>query len=75
MDAIKNLIERSSSGRLAPPIPSREELELVYRAALRAPDHKNLKPSRFIEVSGDGLTKLSNIFVEYAKQNLSDKGE
>ena len=75
MDAIKNLIERSSSGRLALPIPSREELELVYRAALRAPDHKNLKPSRFIEVSGDGLTKLSNIFVEFAKQNLSDKGE
>ena len=69
MDAIKNLTERSSSGHLAPPIPSREELELVYRAALRAPDHKNLKPSRFIEVSGNGLTKLSNIFVEFAKQN------
>ena len=76
MDAIKNLIERSSSGHLEAPIPKREELDLIYQAALRAPDHKGLKPSRFIEVSGEGLDKLSNIFVNFAKKNLpeADKG-
>ena len=51
MDAIRNLIERSSSGHLDSPIPNREELETIYQAALRAPDHKGLKPSRFIEVA------------------------
>ena len=42
-------------------------MEKVYKAALRAPDHAWLRPSSFIEVKGDGLNKLSNIFLEYAK--------
>ena len=67
MDAIDNLINRSSSGHLDSPIPNREELDLIYQAALRAPDHKGLKPSRFIEVSGDGLDKLSNIITLRSK--------
>jgi nitroreductase len=75
MDAIDNLINRSSSGRLDSPIPNREELDLIYQAALRAPDHKGLKPSRFIEVSDDGLDKLSNIFVNFLKKNNPDADE
>ena len=42
-------------------------MEKVYKAALRAPDHAWLRPSSFIEVKGDGLNRLSNIFLEYAK--------
>tara|TARA_Y100000590_G_scaffold470400_1_gene664563 strand:- start:28715 stop:29281 length:567 start_codon:yes stop_codon:yes gene_type:complete len=76
MDAINNLINRRSSGHLSEPIPSREELELIYKAALRAPDHGNLKPSRFIEVSGvSGLNKLAKIFEEFAKQNETEIDE
>ena len=72
MEAIRNLVERTSSSHLAMPIPSREEMNMIYAAALRAPDHKGLKPSRFIEVSGDGLNKLSDIFISFAKNKDPD---
>ena len=70
MDAIKNIINRASHKKLIKPFPNKDEMKLVYKAALRAPDHRNLKPSRFIEVKGKGLTKLSNIFVDYASNNI-----
>ncbi|MDG2187238.1 MAG: nitroreductase [Hyphomicrobiales bacterium] len=69
MEAIQNLIERTSSSHLSMPIPSREELNTIYKAALRAPDHKDLKPSRYIEVSGNGLDRLSEVFINFAKDS------
>ena len=71
MDAIKNIIERVSYKKLLKPFPNNDEMNLVYKAALRAPDHRNLKPSRFIEVRGKGLKKLSEIFVDYAVNNIA----
>ena len=45
-------------------------MKLVYEAALRAPDHGWIRPTRFIEVSGEGLEKLSNIFEQFAQKHL-----
>ena len=67
MDALENILNRVSARELAEPHPTESEMEKVYKAALRAPDHAWLRPSSFIEVKGDGLKKLSNIFLEYAK--------
>ncbi len=67
MDALDNILKRVSARELAEPHPTESEMEKVYKAALRAPDHAWLRPSSFIEVKGDGLNKLSNIFLEYAK--------
>ena len=67
MDALENILNRVSARELAEPHPTESEMEKVYKAALRAPDHAWLRPSSFIEVKGDGLNKLSNIFLEYAK--------
>ena len=64
MDALTLLHERSSMGKLMGPQPSPEQLEAIYRAALRAPDHKELRPWRFIEFSGDGLARLGELFAE-----------
>ncbi|GAA0568098.1 nitroreductase family protein [Halomonas salifodinae] len=64
MDAISLLHERSSMGKLMGPPPSPEQLEVIYRAALRAPDHKELTPWRFIEFSGEGLDRLGELFAE-----------
>ena len=58
MDAITNLISRNSPRELTTPIPSKNQMDTVYQAALRAPDHAWLRPSRFIEVTGKGLDKL-----------------
>ena len=62
MDALNNILNRVSARELAEPHPTESEMEKVYKAALRAPDHAWLRPSSFIEVKGDGLNKLSNIF-------------
>ncbi|SEK91611.1 nitroreductase family protein [Halomonas daqiaonensis] len=64
MDAMTLLHERSSMGKLISPPPSSEQLEAMYRAALRAPDHKELRPWRFIEFSGEGLSRLGELFAE-----------
>ena len=74
-DALKNILERNSHRNLVEPIPSSEEIELIFQAALRAPDHAWLRPSSFIHVSGNGLQKLSEIFVEFAKENFDDLSE
>ncbi len=75
MAALENIINRQSSRFLDEPIPDREQLQKIYQAALRAPDHANLKPSRFIEVSGLGLNKLSEVFVTYAKKHIENLSE
>ena len=61
-DALKNITQRNSHRNLISPAPSRKEMELIYQAALRAPDHAWLRPSSFIEIQGDSLKKLSNAF-------------
>ncbi len=72
MDAMTNLLTRNSPRELSTPIPSKDEMCEVYQAALRAPDHAWLRPSRFIEVTGEGLNKLSEIFIEFASRELQD---
>jgi len=72
MDAIDNILGRNSHKNLGLPCPSKEEMNLVYKAALRAPDHGWLRPSQFIEVTGKGLDKLSKIFVKYLKDTKED---
>ena len=74
MDALENILNRVSARKLAEPFPSNDEMKKVYKAALRAPDHAWLRTSSFIEVKGEGLDKLSNIFLDFGKTipNLSD---
>lgn len=66
MDALNNILNRVSARTLIEPHPSKDEMEKVFKAALRAPDHAWLRPSSFIQVTGGGIKKLSNIFEEYA---------
>ncbi len=74
-DALQNILSRNSPRELSEPIPSPEEMELIYTAALRAPDHAWQRPSRFIEVKGDGLKKLSAIFKKFAQENIDEISE
>tara|TARA_B100000676_G_scaffold40304_1_gene38134 strand:+ start:504 stop:1061 length:558 start_codon:yes stop_codon:yes gene_type:complete len=75
MEAIENILTRNSCSKLIEPYPKKEEMKLVYESALRAPDHANLKPSKFIEVTGSGLEKLSKIFMDYNAAHLNEKSE
>ncbi len=64
MDALTLLHERSSMGKLAEPAPNADQLSAIYQAALRAPDHKELRPWRFIEFTGEGRERLGELFAE-----------
>jgi nitroreductase len=67
MEALNNILHRVSASDLSEPYPNKNEMDLVYQAALRAPDHAWLRPTSFIEVKDDGLDKLSKIFFNYGK--------
>ena len=75
MQAIENILSRNSISKLGEPHPTSEEMNLIYKAALRAPDHAWLRPSEFIEVTGNGLDRLSKIFEQYAIKNIKDINE
>ncbi|WP_432459349.1 MULTISPECIES: NAD(P)H nitroreductase [unclassified Agarivorans] len=73
MNALDLLLERQSCARLAAPAPEGAELEVIWNAGLRAPDHGGLTPWRFIHVSGEGLTRLSSIFEKAAFAEQADE--
>ena len=72
MEALTNLLTRNSPRELTLPMPSKDDMDEIYQAALRAPDHAWLRPSRFIEVTGKGIERLSKIFTEFAKNEFED---
>lgn len=67
--ALQLLLERTSSPRLQQPAPSAEQLELLFRAALCAPDHGQIRPWRFLVVEGQGLVELGELYASALLQN------
>ncbi len=68
METMKALLSRRSISKLTSPHPSKEEMNDVYQAALRAPDHAWLRPWKFIEVTGDSRNKLGRAFINSTKK-------
>ncbi|MBE7375546.1 nitroreductase family protein [Pseudomonas lopnurensis] len=62
MDALDLLLNRVSVTRLGDPAPDAAQLDLLFRAALRAPDHAQLHPWRFLTVEGDARQRLGELF-------------
>lgn len=67
MDAIELLHKRVSCPVLCEPAPSAEQLEVMYQAAARAPDHGCLRPWRLLLVEGDKRTQLGELFLSAAQ--------
>ena len=55
MNTIDALLTRNSVPRLTTPIPTKDQLEIAYRCALRAPDHAWMRPWKFIQISGKAV--------------------
>lgn len=66
MDAITALLTRNSCALLTDPAPQGGERETIFRAALRAPDHANLRPWRFLCVEGDARIRLGELMCQAA---------
>ena len=65
MDTLTALTTRVSAPRLEAPGPSDEQLDMLLRAAIRAPDHGLLRPWRFIVLQGRQRERLGDIMVAH----------
>lgn len=66
MNALEALHTRTSCSRLTEPAPTSEQLDNIYKAAVRAADHVLLTPWRFLCIHGPSLDKLGDLFVKAA---------
>lgn len=64
MQALDNLLNRVSAPRLVDPAPTAEQREVLFKAALRAPDHGQLQPWRFLTVEGEAREQLGEVLAE-----------
>jgi len=67
MDPIQLLLTRKSHNKLVAPAPTDEQLEVMFKAALRAPDHALLRTWRYRIYTGEGLDFLGDCFVKASK--------
>jgi nitroreductase len=67
----QNIHQRQSIGQLVEPAPNSEQLEKAVLAALTAPDHHRLKPTRFVIITPEQRAA----FGEQLANALADLGE
>lgn len=63
MTNIEFLVQRQSTPFLTEPAPNAQHVEQILAAGMRVPDHGCLQPWHFAVISGNGLQKLSELFV------------
>ena len=61
MDALTLLTTRKSNKKLTTPAPNAEQLERIFEAAMRAPDHGKLHTYHFIVMKNESLNKLETL--------------
>ncbi len=71
MNALDALQHRTSSPRLMDPAPSPQQIDHLFKAAVRAADHGLLRPWRFLVIHGQARSLLGELFVAAAKEENS----
>ncbi len=69
MSPLDFLLQRRSYPILQAPAPSAEQINVLMQAALRAPDHGNLKPFRFVIYDTPKLRQLGAAYVAGMQQS------
>ncbi|WP_163552232.1 nitroreductase family protein [Candidatus Frankia alpina] len=67
MGALACLMTRRTATRLVEPGPTTEQLAVILSAATTAPDHKMLRPWRFVVVRGEARATLATAIAEAAQ--------
>ena len=75
MNVIEFLQQRQSTPMLTGPAPSVDDLNKILAAGMRAPDHGGIKPWHFTVITGTGLQRLSDIYVEAISNEALSTGE
>lgn len=68
MDAYEALVTRVSATELEEPGPDEAEEAKILAAALRAPDHGRLRPTRFVSIRGETRARFGEILAEALKR-------
>ena len=66
---------RRSMGNLDVPAPTRTQIESAIACAATAPDHKKLRPWRFIVTEGDARHELGRALAKAAQEKALQDGE
>lgn len=72
MDAIHALHNRTSVNLLDYPAPTKDQLDNMFKAGVRACDHKNLRPWKFLVIEGDHRNKFGKLMAD-VKQSTSEE--
>ena len=64
MEALDVLLDRVSVPRLVEPAPDAAQRGIMFSAALRAPDHGQLRPYRFLTVEGEARNQMGELLVQ-----------
>jgi nitroreductase len=72
LNALELLQNRVSITKLQAPAPNEHQLLEIFKAANRAPDHGKLQPWRFLVIQGEGLERLSAVFVDAVQSTNND---
>lgn len=67
MQTLDAILTRISQGKLAEPAPDNATLDKAFACALRAPDHRVLRPWRYLVLRGDALRQLGEVFVDASR--------
>ena len=81
MDALTALHSRNSVNLLCEPGPTSGQLDNIFKAGLRACDHKDLRPWRYLVIDGDARAPLGELMAEVKRamdggqldEDLADK--
>ena len=69
------LYSRVSVSELVEPAPSAGQRQAIFRAALRAPDHGQLRPWRFLLVEGEDRITIGNVIADVEECCYGPLGE
>jgi nitroreductase len=75
MQAIDALLMRRSARALTEPAPDEGALELIFSAAVRAPDHGRLRPWRFVVVRGSARERFGELLADHLRRTHAQVGE
>jgi nitroreductase len=71
--ALSMLMSRQSHWPLVEPGPDDAALDVIFDAALRAPDHGRLRPWRFTFIRGEARAELGDLLVEAERARSPDE--
>lgn len=75
MDVIELIKTRREPSKLVEPVPSDALLSAAFTAAATAPDHKRLRPWRFMKIAGEARKDFGELMAKSLKARMPDADE